>query len=184
MILRSGAAPVKWRSAGGGDSTTIPPMRDGNVRRLSSLHRLLYRLSRGTVGRRLVANDMLLLTTRGRATGRPHTVPLLYLAEGDTLVVIASHGGRLRHPEWHCNLLADPKATVQVGSRRRPVRARTAAGEERAAWWPRVVAAYQGYAAYQSRTERVIPVVLLEPDPAATRPGHRPPRRSSDLRRR
>ncbi len=65
-------------------------MRDATVRRLSRLHTMLYRTTRGRVGRRLVANDMLLLTTRGRTSGKPHTVPLLYLQDGETLVVIAS----------------------------------------------------------------------------------------------
>lgn len=134
------------------------------VRRLSRLHTALFRLSRGRVGGRLVRNDMLLLTTRGARTGEPHTVPLLYLTDGDTLAVIASYGGRHRPPQWYRNLLADPRAEVHVRSGRRAVRARTAAPDERRAWWPRVTEAYPKYAVYQSHTSRVIPVVLLEPD--------------------
>lgn len=140
-------------------------MQDANVRRLSRLHCSLYRLTGGVLGRRLVGNDMLLLTTRGRSTERAHTVPLLYLKDNDTLVVIASWGGRPHHPHWYRNLIADPRATVQVRSKSWPVRARTAGAEERAVWWPRVVAAYEAYRSYQSRTDRVIPVVLLDPDP-------------------
>ena len=121
------------------------------------------------MGRRLVANDMLLLTTRGSRTGKPHTVPLLYLRDGDTLVVIASWGGRPDHPHWYRNLSSDPRATVQVRSKRWAVRARFAAGRERTLWWPRIVAAYPGYRSYQSRTDRVIPVVFLEP-PSAPAP--------------
>jgi deazaflavin-dependent oxidoreductase (nitroreductase family) len=116
----------------------------------------------------LVDNDILLLTTTGRRTGRPHTVPLLYLRAGDTLVVIASYGGRDRHPAWYLNLVATPEVEVQVRKGRFRARARTAAPEERASWWPRVVAAYGDYAAYQTRTDRVIPVVLLEPHRAGT----------------
>lgn len=138
-------------------------MRDITARRLSRLHRVLYRLTRGVLGRRLVGNDMLLLTTRGRTTGRPHTVPLLHLADGRTLVVIASWGGRPYHPHWYRNLVADPTATVQVRSRRWKVRARTAGPAEREHWWPRIVAAYPGYRAYQAHTDREIPVVFLEP---------------------
>ncbi len=86
-----------------------------------------------------MANDMLLLTTRGRNTGRSHTVPLLYLREGDDLVVIASYGGRDRHPDWYVNLLREPTATAQIRNRKLQVKARTADPEERALWWPRIV---------------------------------------------
>jgi deazaflavin-dependent oxidoreductase (nitroreductase family) len=114
------------------------------------------------IGRRLVDNDMVLLTTRGRSSGREHTVPLLYLRRGRSLVVIASYGGRDRHPEWYLNLVADPSVIAQIGRDRMPLRARTATPVEREAWWPRVVAAYADYAVYQGRTDRQIPVVILE----------------------
>jgi deazaflavin-dependent oxidoreductase (nitroreductase family) len=143
-------------------------MRDVTARRLSRLHRGIYRLTRGRVGKRLVRNDMLLLTTTGARSGKPHTVPLLYLRDGDTLVVIASWGGRPYHPDWYHNLLAHPVATVRVRSRTWDVRARTAGAEERDVWWPRVLAAYHGYREYQSHTDRVIPVVFLEPTTTST----------------
>jgi deazaflavin-dependent oxidoreductase (nitroreductase family) len=130
---------------------------------MSRLHRWLYETTRGGVGKRLVDNDILLLATTGRRTGRPHTVPLLYLRAGDTLVVIASYGGRDRHPAWYLNLVATPEVEVQVRNERFEARARTASPDERSSWWPQVVAAYGDYAVYQTRTERVIPVVLLEP---------------------
>ena len=138
-------------------------MNDLTAKRLSTIHRLLYRLTRGALGRRLVRNDVMLLTTTGHATGRPHTVPLLYFREGQTLVVIASWGGRPDHPTWYTNLLADPPVTVQVLGAKWEAVARTAGAEERAEWWPRIVAAYSGYADYQVRTDREIPVVFLEP---------------------
>jgi F420H(2)-dependent quinone reductase len=106
-------------------------VRDNTARRLSRLHVIVYRLTGGVVGRRLVRNDMLLLTTRGRATRKAHTVPLLYLREGDTLVVIASWGGRPRDPDWYRNLVAEPRAIVQVQSRIWAVRAGTANTDER-----------------------------------------------------
>jgi len=137
-------------------------VRDSTVKRLSSLHRAVYRLTGGLIGRRLVDNDMVLLTTRGRSSGREHTVPLLYLRQGRSLVVIASYGGRDRHPEWYLNLVADPSVIAQIGRDRMPLRARTATPVEREAWWPRVVAAYADYAVYQGRTDRQIPVVILE----------------------
>ncbi|MEX2250965.1 MAG: nitroreductase family deazaflavin-dependent oxidoreductase [Acidimicrobiia bacterium] len=133
------------------------------MRRLSRLHRGLYRLTGGRLGRRLVDNDMLLLTTTGRHSGRRHKVPLLFLTQGDTLVVIASYGGRDHHPAWYLNLVADPEVEVQVSKRSFEARARTADPDERASWWPRVVDAYGGYAVYQTRTDREIPVVLIEP---------------------
>jgi len=132
---------------------------------MSSWHRAVYRITGGMIGRRLVDNDILLLTTRGRATGREHTVPLLYLRDGECLVVIASYGGRDRHPEWYLNLLDDPAVTAQTGRNRRSFQARTATEDERERWWPRVVAAYSDYAVYQGRTDREIPVVILEPPP-------------------
>lgn len=138
-------------------------MRDDTARRLSRLHTAVFRLTRGRVGKRLVNNDMLLLTTRGRKTGRPRTVPLLYLSEGDRIVVIASWGGRDYHPEWYTNLLADPEAEVNLGGLRRRVVARTAGGADRAEWWQRAIAAYPRYAAYQRRTNREVPIVFLEP---------------------
>jgi deazaflavin-dependent oxidoreductase (nitroreductase family) len=104
---------------------------------------------------------MLLLTTTGRVSGRPHTIPLLYLTDGGDQIVIASWGGRPDHPEWYKNLMADPKAEIQVLGAASPVTATTMGADERATWWPRIVDAYEGYAAYQSRTEREIPIVRL-----------------------
>jgi deazaflavin-dependent oxidoreductase (nitroreductase family) len=111
-----------------------------------------------------VDNDILLLTTKGRHSGSSHTVPLLYLRDGEVLVVIASYGGRDRHPAWYLNLVAEPEVLVQVARAKFNARARTASDKERAWWWPRVVEAYGDYAVYQARTDRVIPVVMLEPD--------------------
>lgn len=136
-------------------------MRDGTAKALSALHTTLYRLTRGALGKRLVDNDMLLLTTTGRTTGRTHTVPLLYLRDGEDLIVIASWGGRPDHPHWYENLLADPTVQVQLLGERSTRKATTLAAGERAIWWPRIVDAYEGYAVYQSRTEREIPVVRL-----------------------
>jgi deazaflavin-dependent oxidoreductase (nitroreductase family) len=132
------------------------------VQILSRLHAAVYRLTGGLVGRRLVHNDMLLLTTTGRRSGRPHTIPLLFLREEDSLVLIASFGGRPNHPDWYRNLTENPHATVQVGGRRIPVRARTASPAERERLWPKVLDAYDGYRRYQERTDRRIPVVLLD----------------------
>ncbi|HKX75128.1 MAG TPA: nitroreductase family deazaflavin-dependent oxidoreductase [Acidimicrobiia bacterium] len=140
-------------------------MRDSTVRRLSQIHRRLFRLSRGWVGQRLVENDMLLLSTEGRRTGRQHEVPLLYLRDGDRLLLIASYGGRPHHPDWYLNLVENPKVTVQIGGGRLSMTAKLADHAERAIWWPKVVEAYSAYQEYQARTERSIPLVFLQPEP-------------------
>ena len=139
-------------------------MRDGTAKLLSHLHTAAYRLSSGRIGRRLVDNDVLLLTTTGRHSGRSHTVPLLFLQDGARFIVFASWGGRDDHPEWYLNLVAHPNATVQVRGERHPVVARTAEPGERERWWQAAVAAYRGYAVYENRTDREIPVVFLDPD--------------------
>jgi deazaflavin-dependent oxidoreductase (nitroreductase family) len=104
---------------------------------------------------------MLLLSTKGRRSGKTHTVPLLYLRDGGDLVVIASWGGRDHHPEWYLNLCANPDSEVQVKGRRFQVQAATADAERRTRLWPWVLDAYDGYREYQSRTEREIPLVIL-----------------------
>lgn len=123
----------------------------------------MYRFTRGRLGDRLVDNDMLLLTTIGAQTKRRHSVPLLYLEEDEDLVVIASYGGRPANPQWYVNLVARPKVRVQIGASQFDATARTTSGVERAQLWARAVEAYAGYAEYQERTDREIPVVVLRP---------------------
>ncbi len=138
-------------------------MRDSLVKGLSSFHAVLFRASGGLVGDRLVANDMLLLTTTGSMTGNTHTVPLLYLRDGERLVVVASYGGRADNPQWYKNLIADPKVGVQTKNEVFGAMARPATADERSTWWDRVTEAYSGYLEYQARTEREIPLVFLTP---------------------
>lgn len=107
---------------------------------------------------------MLLLDHVGAKSGAERTSPLLYIEDGDDLVIVASKGGYPKHPAWYHNLMANPDTTVQVGSEHRDVHARTATPEERERLWPRVVASYGGYADYQRRSKgREIPLVILEP---------------------
>jgi deazaflavin-dependent oxidoreductase (nitroreductase family) len=127
-------------------------------------HTTVYRLTGGLVGHRFPgAPPMLLLEHVGARSGRRRTSPLAYLRDGKDLVIVASKGGHPRHPAWFHNLRAYPDVMVQVGSERRPVRARVASKEERARLWPRVVEMYSGYRGYQERTQREIPLVILEP---------------------
>ena len=131
---------------------------------LLTVHQWLYENSDGRIGASLGGRPMLLLRTVGRRTREPRTAALLYVREGDAYVVIASKGGAPHHPAWFHNLIAQPDVEIQVGRERMPVRARVAEGEERARLWTRADEVNQGqYAVYQSRTSRVIPVVVLEP---------------------
>jgi F420H(2)-dependent quinone reductase len=126
------------------------------------IHNALYRFSGGKVGGRVKKVPILLLTVRGRKSGKLRTTPLMYGRDGENLVLVASVGGAPKNPAWYLNLQAD-EAEVQVGRDRRRVRARDAEGEERERLWAQMVEAYPTYADYQQKTTRKIPVVVLEP---------------------
>jgi deazaflavin-dependent oxidoreductase (nitroreductase family) len=127
------------------------------------IHPHLYRWTGGRIGGRMMGLPVLLLTTRGRRSGRQRTNALMYLPADDRYVVIASYLGEPRHPAWWLNLKASPETTIQVGPRTLPVVAREAEGEERERLWKEIVGRQGDYAEYQQRTERRIPVVVLEP---------------------
>ena len=127
-------------------------------------HTAAYRATRGRFGHNFPgAPPMLLLDHVGAKSGKRRTAPLGYIKDGDAFVVIASKGGHPRNPSWYHNVVANPDTTIQAGSRRMPVRARVATPPERERLWPQVVEAYGGYADYQKRTPREIPLVILEP---------------------
>ncbi len=135
---------------------------------LLTVHQWLYEYSDGRIGATLGGRPMLLLRTVGRRTGQPRTAALLYVRDGDAYVVIASKGGSPRHPGWFHNLIAKPDVEIQVGRERIAVRARVAEGKERSRLWARADEVNRGqYAEYQSRTNRVIPVVVLERMPSS-----------------
>ena len=134
------------------------------LRRLMGGHTAVYRLTRGAIGHRFPgAPPMLLLDHVGAKSGQKRTSPLVYVEDGDTVVLVASKGGNPRNPAWFHNLKANPETTVQIGSEKRPVRARVATDAERKRLWPKAVETYGGYKGYQERTERKIPLVILEP---------------------
>ena len=134
------------------------------VQWMSGMNNVAYRLSGGRVaGHLLWGAPICLLTTTGRRSGRRRTVPLAYVLDGDDLVVVASRGGMGSHPAWYLNLLAEPDASVQVGSSTRRVRARDATEAERRRLWPTLTAVYPHFDAYQERSSRRIPVVILSP---------------------
>ena len=129
------------------------------------LDKRLLRISRGRISCALTWPS-LLLTTTGARTGRPHTVPLLYLADGDRLILIASNGGRPHRPAWYYNVKAHPQVQVAIRGRSGTCLTREASEEERTQLWPRVVDLFRGYASYQERNKnREIPLMVLTRGP-------------------
>ena len=140
---------------------------DRFLKNMNRVHRGLRALSFGKIGWTAANMPVLELTTTGRTSGRPRTVLLTSpVQDGDNLVIVASKGGEPTHPAWYLNLVEDPNVIVTTIDRTRPMFARTAVADERAELWPRIVAAARNYADYQRKTDREIPVVILEPVPA------------------
>ena len=130
---------------------------------LSRVHRLLYLLLNGRFVSHRGSVNFLLLTTKGRRTQRMRTVPLLYLMDGDSACVIGSRGGNPKAPDWILNIRNNAKVRVQVGGLRWEGTAKIATGDEREELWPRFVQSYAGYEAYQARTARRFPIVIITP---------------------
>jgi deazaflavin-dependent oxidoreductase (nitroreductase family) len=134
------------------------------LQQLMRVHALAYRASGGLIGHRLPGwPQMLLLDHVGARSGVKRTTPLLYAVDGENVLVVASKGGYPKNPAWYHNLLAHPDTTVQIGAEHRRVHARVAAGAERERLWPLALAVYPTYESYQRRTDREIPLVVLEP---------------------
>jgi deazaflavin-dependent oxidoreductase (nitroreductase family) len=134
------------------------------LNRLMKGHTVVYRVTRGLVGHRVpFAPPMLLLDHVGAKSGKRRTTPLVYMRDGDNYVLVASKGGNPKNPAWFHNLRANPETTIQVGSQRFNVKAKVASPQKRTALWPKVVDHYAPYDEYQRRTERKIPLVILEP---------------------
>lgn len=149
-------------------TTAMPqPRPDGPLFFLAKLttkvHVALYRLTKGRLGGRMDAASLLVLHHRGARTGQPRATPVIYLEDGENLVVVASMGGQDVNPAWYHNLRAHPEIEVDVRGRRRPVRARLATAEETAALWPRLSGMWPAFEDYKRRTDREFPVFLLEP---------------------
>jgi deazaflavin-dependent oxidoreductase (nitroreductase family) len=133
------------------------------LRRLGRLNVPVYRMTRGRLLGRVGRSPVLLLTTTGRKSGQRRTAPVLYMRDGERLVVIGSNAGNERPPAWALNLKANSEADIEVGGDRRSVRARVAEGEERAELWKRMNEQYGGFDQYRARTSRDIAVFVLEP---------------------
>jgi deazaflavin-dependent oxidoreductase (nitroreductase family) len=136
-----------------------------SLKAMESSHRLVQWLTRGKVGWKIGDMPVIELTTIGRRSGQARATMLTSpLRRGDAYVVVASRGGDDRHPDWFLNLRDNPNVEVVVEGRpRTPMRARVATAEERASMWPIITKKYANYAGYQTKTQREIPLVLIEP---------------------
>lgn len=123
----------------------------------------IYRRTNGKLGGVFQNAPVALLTTTGRKTGEPRVSPLLYLREGDRVILGASRGGSDKHPLWYLNLKANPKVTVQIKDETLSLTARDANDAEREEYWPKMVAMYPTFEDYKSWTDRVIPIVICDP---------------------
>jgi deazaflavin-dependent oxidoreductase (nitroreductase family) len=138
-----------------------------SINLLVPIDRFLYRRSGGRLSLlhfgRERALPTLLLTTTGRKSGQPRTTPVLYLEDGQRLVVVGSNFGEQRHPQWSENLLVDPSASVQVRAEHKRVTARLAKDDEKAVLWPSLLELYPAWDAYTGRTDRSLRAFFLEP---------------------
>jgi deazaflavin-dependent oxidoreductase (nitroreductase family) len=130
------------------------------VRGVSRLHSGLYRILGGAG---FMNRNTLILTTRGRKTGRETSTPLLYIEDGGRLYIVGSFGGNDTPPGWYRNLVTHPDVTAEVAATRRGYQARTLSADEAKPIWPKLLAIYPAYASYQKKTTRVIPVIELTP---------------------
>jgi F420H(2)-dependent quinone reductase len=128
----------------------------------TSVHVAAYKLSHGRIGGHSMGAPVVLVESVGRKSGKRRTHPLICGEDGDNLVVVASKGGVDRHPAWYLNLMANPQTTAYWRGDKRRVQARDATDAERERLWPMMVSIYHPYESYQRRTERKIPVVILE----------------------
>jgi deazaflavin-dependent oxidoreductase (nitroreductase family) len=146
------------------------PLATRIIKVMSRVNTRLYRATGGLVGKnwRIGAGFMkpvpiCLLTTTGRKSGQPRTVPLCYLQDGDQIVLVASQGGLPANPQWFGNIRANPDVEIEIGKQRAAYRARKATRAERDRLWPQLLELYADYASYQAWTDREIPVVICAP---------------------
>jgi deazaflavin-dependent oxidoreductase (nitroreductase family) len=137
---------------------------DLGLKTMNAVHRTVIVVSGGRLGHHVAGMQAVRLHTTGRKSGQPRSVLLTApICDDERVVLIASKGGDDRNPEWYLNLSADPDVELTINDTTSPWRARTASADEKAELWPQITATYKGYAGYQKRTERDIPVVICEP---------------------
>ena len=139
------------------------PVTDFVIKWMSVGNTWLYKRTGGKRGGTFRKAPVALLTTTGRKTGQPRVSPLLFLRDGERVIVVASRGGSEKNPMWYLNLKANPKVQVQINKEVLNLTARDATEEERAKYWPQLTQMYPDYDDYQSWTDRQIPVVVCEP---------------------
>jgi deazaflavin-dependent oxidoreductase (nitroreductase family) len=127
------------------------------------LYTFLYRLSGGAIGGKMMGMPVLLLNSTGRKTGKQRTTPVSYFRDGDSYVVTASNGGADRHPGWFYNLRSNPEMTIQVMAENLKVVAEQASPEERSRLWAKLIQLAPGFAQYQQKSSREIPMFILRP---------------------
>ena len=140
-------------------------LKPRTIRLIGRLHAWLWKLTGGRLGNTFGRAPFMMLTTRGRITGRERTTPVLYLQYGADLIVVASFGGNDMHPAWYLNLECCPEAEVILKGKRRRLRAYRVSSEEKELIWPRLVKMYPNFAIYQQRTRREIPLLQLSNRP-------------------
>ncbi|MFE4955661.1 nitroreductase family deazaflavin-dependent oxidoreductase [Streptomyces sp. NPDC056653] len=123
----------------------------------------LFESSGGTEGTTMRGMPVIILTTRGTKSGKIRKTPLMRVEHNGAYAVVASLGGAPRHPVWYHNITADPRVELQDGAVRQDMNAREVTGDEKRVWWERAVEAFPDYADYQKKTDRQIPVLVLEP---------------------
>lgn len=143
---------------------------DIRLKTMNAVHKSLLAGSRGRLGKSIGKMPVVKVTTNGRRSGQARTVMLATpIQDGDTYILVASKGGDDRDPDWYRNLVANPEITLEPlasgSSGPRVMLARTASPQERSELWPHIVATYKGYGSYQNKTDRDIPVVVVEPLP-------------------
>lgn len=139
------------------------PAADFFIKWMARGNTLVYKVSGGRIGGQFGKAPVALLTTIGRKTGEPRVSPLIYLRDGDRVILVASRGGSDKHPMWYLNLRANPTVQVQIKDEVLTLTARLATDDERAEYWPKLTAMYPSFTDYQSWTDRVIPIVVCEP---------------------
>jgi deazaflavin-dependent oxidoreductase (nitroreductase family) len=147
----------------------MPQPKDLFAKYLTAFHRTVYRASGGRLANKGYGMPVVILTTTGRKTGKKRPTVLTSPVQDDgKVVLVASWGGDDRHPTWFLNLRDDPDVELEMHGKKEAMKARVASTEEKAELWPSVVKANPGYAKYQTKTERDIPVVILERPTSAT----------------
>src|SRR5207302_8286236 len=158
---------LKWKEHGVISERPLgrpyPPIVARFARLATAAHVALYRLTGGAIGGRAQHMSVLLLTTTGRKSGKQHTTPLVYLADGDSFVVVASNGGQGKLPNWWLNIRQSKQASMEIGRKRFQASVQEAKAEERQRLWAQVVAYGAGHETYQERTPYPIPLIIFHP---------------------